>query len=188
MRMIGITGSNGKTTSTLILENILQGYGESVGLIGTIEYHYANQKIEASNTTPLPLELQRLLHGMLQAGCTCVVMELSSHGLVLHRVDEMSTILLCLPTCHRIISIFTRIWMTTGKPRSFFTHHLKPDGLIILNRDDQATDLRTGTHIKIFLHTLSGDADFRATEIQLGIDGSQFNLHTPGAAEKSKPG
>jgi UDP-N-acetylmuramoyl-L-alanyl-D-glutamate--2,6-diaminopimelate ligase len=187
MRMIGITGSNGKTTSTLILENILQGYGESVGLIGTIEYHYANQKIEASNTTPLPHELQRLLHEMLQAGCTCVVMEVSSHGLVLHRVDEIVyDIALFTNLSQDHLDFHKDMDDYREAKKLLFTHHLKPDGLIILNRDDQAgrTYEQELTHQNILTYSIRCDADFRATEIQLGIDGSQFNLHTPGGSRE----
>ncbi len=90
MKMIGVTGTNGKTTVTTILKSVLEtALGAKVGLIGTIENQIGSQIIPAEHTTPESYDLQKLLRQMCDAGCTHVVMEVSSHALALHRVDEI---------------------------------------------------------------------------------------------------
>lgn len=88
LKMIGVTGTNGKTTVTYLLKTILeQTIGAKVGLIGTIQNMIGERVIETERTTPDIIELQDLLHQMVEAGCTHAVMEVSSHALMLHRVD-----------------------------------------------------------------------------------------------------
>ena len=88
--MIGVTGTNGKTSSTYLLKSVLEtALGAKVGLIGTICNMIGQEAWEAERTTPESFELQGLLAKMRDAGCTHVVMEVSSHALVLHRVGEI---------------------------------------------------------------------------------------------------
>lgn len=86
-QLIGVTGTNGKTTTTLLLESILKIAGGSVGVIGTLGYRWADRQETASMTTPESLDLQRIFHEMNQDRITHVVMEVSSHALALGRVD-----------------------------------------------------------------------------------------------------
>ncbi len=87
MTMIGITGTNGKTTCTYLLKHILEKtLGAKVGLVGTIQNMIGNEILPTERTTPESFELQGLFRQMLDAGCTHVLMEVSSHALVLHRV------------------------------------------------------------------------------------------------------
>ena len=86
MRMIGVTGTNGKTTTTNIVRAILRKAGFKVGLIGTINIMIEDEAIVAHNTTPDVVDLQRALYRMKEAGCEYVVMEVSSHALALNRV------------------------------------------------------------------------------------------------------
>ena len=88
MTMIGVTGTNGKTSITYLLKNVLEKtLGARVGLIGTIQNMIGDEVLETERTTPESLELQELFAKMRDAGCTHVVMEVSSHALTLHRVD-----------------------------------------------------------------------------------------------------
>lgn len=90
MCMIGVTGTNGKTTSTYLLKSVLeQTLGAKVGLIGTIQNMIGDTAIETERTTPESYELQQLFAQMYAAGCTHVIMEVSSHALVLNRVDTV---------------------------------------------------------------------------------------------------
>lgn len=99
LKLIGVTGTNGKTTSVYILKSILEKSGEKVGLIGTIANYIGQEKIESSHTTPESLELQKLFKSMVDKGCKYCVMEVSSHSLALDRVYG----------CHFDVGIFTNI-------------------------------------------------------------------------------
>ena len=85
LKIIGITGTKGKTTTTYMIRSILEGVGHKVGLIGTIEAIIGNETIPAANTTPESFTIQQYFAKMVEAGCDSVVMEVSSQGLMLHR-------------------------------------------------------------------------------------------------------
>lgn len=86
LKLIGVTGTNGKTTSVYILKSILEKAGEKVGLIGTIANYIGKEKVKSERTTPESLELQKLFKDMVDKGCKYCVMEVSSHSLELDRV------------------------------------------------------------------------------------------------------
>jgi UDP-N-acetylmuramoyl-L-alanyl-D-glutamate--2,6-diaminopimelate ligase len=86
LKLIGITGTNGKTTSSYMIKKILESRGEKVGLIGTIANYIGDEKLEANRTTPESLELFQLFNQMLEKNVTYCVMEVSSHSLYLNRV------------------------------------------------------------------------------------------------------
>ena len=85
LKVIGITGTKGKTTTTYMIKSILEAAGHKVGLIGTIEAIIGDEVIPACNTTPESITVQQYFARMVEAGCDCVVMEVSSQGLMLHR-------------------------------------------------------------------------------------------------------
>ena len=87
LTLIGITGTNGKTTTTYILKSVLESWGKSVGLIGTIRYIIRDNVYPALHTTPESPEFQGFLRQMLLSGCSHVVSEVSSHALAQYRVD-----------------------------------------------------------------------------------------------------
>lgn len=90
MMMIGITGTSGKTTTTYLVESILQAAGHRVGVIGTVNFRIGSEIIPSTHTTPGAPELQALLARMKQSGCTAVVMEVSSHALKQHRTSGIT--------------------------------------------------------------------------------------------------
>ena len=85
LKVIGITGTKGKTTTTYMVKSILESAGHKVGLIGTIEAIIGDEVIPAKNTTPESCTIQEYFAKMVETGCDCVVMEVSSQGLMLHR-------------------------------------------------------------------------------------------------------
>ena len=85
LKVIGITGTKGKTTTTYMVKSILEGVGHKVGLIGTIEALIGEKSVPANNTTPESYTIHQYFAEMLEAGCDSVVMEVSSQGLMLHR-------------------------------------------------------------------------------------------------------
>jgi UDP-N-acetylmuramoyl-L-alanyl-D-glutamate--2,6-diaminopimelate ligase len=97
--VVGITGTNGKTTTSYLIERILLQAGYAPGVIGTVNYRYAGETYDNPVTTPESLDLQRILSRMLAAGVTHVILEVSSHALDLHRVDA----------CWMDVGVFTNI-------------------------------------------------------------------------------
>jgi len=99
MVLVGVTGTNGKTTVTYLLEAILAWVGARVGVVGTVNYRFEGRVVPAPHTTPESAELQRILAEMRDAGATHVVMEVASHALALHRVDD----------CRFDVGVFTNL-------------------------------------------------------------------------------
>ncbi|MBI5062800.1 MAG: UDP-N-acetylmuramyl-tripeptide synthetase, partial [Desulfatitalea sp.] len=99
MTMVGITGTSGKTTTSYLIESILEAAGRTVGVIGTVNYRYGTTVCPNPVTTPESLDLQRILADMVAAGVTHVVMEISSHALDLDRVHA----------CHVDVAVFTNL-------------------------------------------------------------------------------
>ena len=85
--LVGITGTNGKTTSTYLLDSIFRAAGKTTGVIGTVGTSIADERLAATHTTPESLDLQSLFADMRAAGVGAVSMEVSSHAIDLHRVD-----------------------------------------------------------------------------------------------------
>jgi UDP-N-acetylmuramoyl-L-alanyl-D-glutamate--2,6-diaminopimelate ligase len=90
MRVVGITGTNGKTTTAYLIESIFEAAGIHCGIVGTVAYKVGDELREAARTTPEAPEIQGLLRDMVAAGCRACAMEVSSHGLSLRRVDGMT--------------------------------------------------------------------------------------------------
>ncbi|MBV8969967.1 MAG: UDP-N-acetylmuramyl-tripeptide synthetase, partial [Verrucomicrobia bacterium] len=89
LRMIGVTGTNGKTTTTFLIKHLLERSGQRTALLGTVAYEIGDRVLPAPRTTPESLDLQQLLAECVQAGCQCVSMEVSSHALALERVEDI---------------------------------------------------------------------------------------------------
>ncbi len=90
MRVVGITGTSGKTTTSYLVESILEAAGNRVGVIGTVNFRMGSVVLPSTHTTPGAVELQGLLRQMKDAGCTAVVMEVSSHALKQHRIEGIA--------------------------------------------------------------------------------------------------
>jgi UDP-N-acetylmuramoyl-L-alanyl-D-glutamate--2,6-diaminopimelate ligase len=89
MQVVGITGTNGKTTTAHLVASIFEAAGISCGIVGTVAYRIGDERREATRTTPEAPDVQRLLRQMVDRGCGACAMEVSSHALVLHRVEEV---------------------------------------------------------------------------------------------------
>ncbi len=183
----GITGTNGKTTTTYILKSILDTWGKETGLIGTIQYIIKNNILSAPHTTPESLEFQKLLHDMLLSGCTHVVSEVSSHALAQYRVDR---------TLFRtaVFTNLTRDHLDFHKTmddyflskRRLFIELLCRDGTAVINIDDSYgrrlhSELRSflneiKAQTKILTYGIENDADITATDISSSCLGLEFTI------------
>jgi UDP-N-acetylmuramoyl-L-alanyl-D-glutamate--2,6-diaminopimelate ligase len=89
IKLVGVTGTNGKTTVATLLFKLFKGLGYTCGLISTVENHIGDTIVPATHTTPDPIQLNALLQKMVQAGCTHVFMEVSSHAIHQHRITGL---------------------------------------------------------------------------------------------------
>ena len=87
--MVGITGTNGKTTTSFVVKNLLENWAGPCGLIGTIEYIVGKHRYQATHTTPDVITNHKMLREMVSQGCRSAVMEVSSHALDQGRVDQI---------------------------------------------------------------------------------------------------
>jgi len=138
MKMIGVTGTNGKTSTTFILENILQD-DMSCGVIGTLNYKYAGKLIPAQNTTPLNWKWYSLIDDMQKSGVEAVISEVSSHALEENRIEKTmfdAAIFTNLTRDHLDFhKTFENYYQAKKK---LFSEHLKNGGTAIINIDDEA--------------------------------------------------
>ena len=167
MKVIGITGTKGKTTTTYMVKSILESAGYKVGLIGTIEVIIGDEVIPANNTTPESYTIQEYFRRMADAGCQIVVMEVSSQGLMLHRTAGIPF----------EIGIFTNIEPDHIGPAEHesFEDYIACKSLLfrqcrhgIFNADDVHLDkILEGHTCDVETFGLSEKADLRAEQLQL---------------------
>ncbi|MDD6193529.1 MAG: UDP-N-acetylmuramoyl-L-alanyl-D-glutamate--2,6-diaminopimelate ligase [Lachnospiraceae bacterium] len=167
LKVIGITGTKGKTTTTYMVKSILENAGYSVGLIGTIEAIIGDEVIPAANTTPESYVVQEYFRKMLDAGCEFAVMEVSSQGLMMHRVDGFTF----------EIGIFTNIEPDHIGPNEHasFEEYMACKAMLfqkcklgIVNGDDaHVEDILKGHTCQVERYGFSEDADIRATNVEL---------------------
>lgn len=177
--LIGVTGSNGKTTTTYLLEQLYAAMGESIGVIGTIEYRYADFHQEALTTTPLPDEMQRVLREIADRGCRRAAMEVSSHGLCLHRVDGIlydAGVFTNLSQDH--LDFHNTMDAYREAKKRLFTHHLKPGGTAVINADDEAGRIYLSelSSLNALTFAIERPADVRAEAIEIGLQDVRFDL------------
>ena len=180
LKVIGITGTKGKTTTTYMVKSILENAGYKVGLIGTIETIIGDTVIPSANTTPESLLVQKYFRQMLDAGCDCAVMEVSSQGLMLHRTAGFQF----------EIGIFTNIEPDHIGPNEHtsFEHYLECKKMLlrqcrigIVNRDDEHFEkIIEGHTCTLETYGFSPEADLRAMNPKLvtgkGMLGISYEL------------
>ena len=89
LKLVGVTGTNGKTTIATLLYKLFTSLGYTCGMLSTVQNHIGNKILPATHTTPDPISLNQLLHEMVEAGCTHVFMETSSHAIHQHRIEGL---------------------------------------------------------------------------------------------------
>ena len=186
LTLIGITGTNGKTSVCYLVESILTRSDWRVGLVGTVGIRYAGRQIRSENTTPESLDLQRTLRAMRTEGIEAVSMEVSSHGLELGRVAG----------CRFGVTAFTNLTQDhldfhgsmdaylQSKARLFSTH-LAPGGTAVINVDDPAgeklcaTALNAGARLVRTTREPEREAELRLLDADVRLAGSRVRIATP---------
>jgi len=185
LRLVGVTGTNGKTSTTYLVESILARAGCRVGLIGTVEVRHPGERQRALNTTPESLDLQRTLRSMRTHGVEAVVMEVSSHGLELGRVEG----------CRFEVGAFTNLTQDhldfhgtmdayLASKTMLFERHLRPGGGAVVNADDPAAGAFEAAARKARARLVRVSRSDRSAEVwledaQVRMDGTRARLRLP---------
>lgn len=176
LKLIGVTGTNGKTSTTYIIKSILEGLGNKVGLIGTIQNEVDDMAFPAKYTTPDPLELNVLFKKMVDAGCNYVVMEISSHALDQERVYGL----------HFELAIFTNLTQDHldyhGDMESYFKAKCKLfqicNNAVVNIDDDYGKRLYNELSCNKVSYSVERQADFYCKDICVFPSHTNFSLIT----------
>jgi UDP-N-acetylmuramoyl-L-alanyl-D-glutamate--2,6-diaminopimelate ligase len=176
--VIGLTGTNGKTTTTYIIEAILRSVGKTCGVLGTVNYRIGSDIRPAPNTTPMSIDVQSFLNEAIQKKLSLVVMEVSSHALELHRVDDIQF----------AIGVFTNLTQDhldfhksmdnyfLAKRKLFSRkEHVKA----VINIDDDYGQRLASEFSEAITFGTRDAAKLRATSIVCNLQGLQFKLIFP---------
>ncbi len=186
LNMIGVTGTNGKTTVTHLIRALLESTGKRSGVIGTVGYFIGSAFYPASHTTPGAVQLQELLGKMVQAGLDAAILEVSSHALALGRVAG----------CEFDVAVFTnltqdhldfhadmqeyfeakQLLFTDGLSSTQKTH---PKRAVINVDDEWGVKLVQSCRAQVWTCGIRFDADIRARDIDFSLEGTQFHVSTP---------
>ena len=184
LTVVGITGTNGKTTTSYLVEALLRAKGMRTGVVGTIQYRVGDERIPAGQTTPEPVELQSLLARMVEAGVQGVAMEVSSHALALHRVDGIAFDVAVFTNLtqdhldfHGTLDAYRRakarlftLLATGGKPRP----------TAVINADDPAgRSMCAGLDLPTLTYGFDPGAQVRQRRCTSGIEGIFLEAETP---------
>jgi len=181
LKLVGITGTNGKTTTTFLVDSILRSAGWTGGLIGTTGYRTPKGSREALNTTPESLDLQQMFAETRDAGGAYAVLEASSHALAMDR----------LWGCHFGVAIFTNLTRDhldyhktfedyfAAKRQLFAGTGAGAPSVAIINTDDDYAVRLEGLARKTLTYGLKSPADLKAKKCNLSFDGLEFTAETP---------
>jgi UDP-N-acetylmuramoyl-L-alanyl-D-glutamate--2,6-diaminopimelate ligase len=179
MKVVGITGTNGKTTTTYLLQAIFEAAGTPCGLMGTVTYRIGERQIAATRTTPEAPDVQLLMRQMLDAGCRACVMEVSSHALAMHRVDGI----------HFAAGVFTNLTRDhldfhqdmesyfAAKRRLF--EILPVDAPAVINVDDPRGASLVDVVRRPVTYAINRDADVTPGALSFALDGLTFDVRMP---------
>jgi len=186
LQLIGVTGTNGKTSTADLIDSILAKAGRRVGLIGTVEIRYDGVRRRSINTTPESLDLQQTLRAMRNHDVESVVMEVSSHGLELGRVEGCRFAVASIGNVtqdhldfHGTMEAYRR-----SKER-LFERHLDGGGVAVVNLDDPSAESflaaagRSGAKVLRVTRDPAREAEVRLREASVGLGGTRAEVETP---------
>ncbi|MFA5780189.1 MAG: UDP-N-acetylmuramoyl-L-alanyl-D-glutamate--2,6-diaminopimelate ligase [Elusimicrobiota bacterium] len=186
MKVFAVTGTNGKTTITYILEKIFETAGIKLGVVGTIFYRFGTLSISAPNTTPQSSDLHELLSKMKSSGAGGVVMEVSSHGLIQNRISGLEIDVAIFTNLTRDHLDYHKTMDEYKKAKfllfeKFLNESEKEKKYSVINVDDSAgrelTKIAAG---KVITYGIKSDADIKATDIEMLKNKTMFNINIEG--------
>ena len=182
LRVIGITGTNGKTTTAYLLRSILEASGQRCGVLGTVVYSVGREDREATRTTPEAPDVQQMFREMLDNGCAAAVMEVSSHALALKRVDGVRF-------AAGVFSNLTRDHLDFhGDMETYFAakrrlFEMLPEGAPgVVNVDDPKGQVLAGLVRRPVTYGIRNAADVTPEPFDYSLSGLRFTARTPRGA------
>ena len=172
MKLVGVTGTNGKTTIATLLYKLFTSLGYTCGMLSTVQNHVADKILPATHTTPDPISLNQLLHEMLEAGCTHVFMETSSHAIHQHRIEGLqytggifSNITHDHLDYHKTFDEYIRV------KKSFFDG-LSSSAFALTNADDKRGEVMLqNTAAARYSYSLKTSSDFKGKILENNLTG-----------------
>lgn len=173
MKVVGVTGTNGKTTVSFLVEHMLKKLGLPTGLIGTVEWRVGDQCLSAAGTTPDVITCHKLLREMVSAGCQAAVMEVSSHGLHQGRAAEIAFDVAAFTNLSPEHLDYHGSMDAYAEAKSILFQQLDEGGVAVLNGDDPT---RFTTLARQLNYGINPDAELRAEEVTLKEKGLSFTV------------
>jgi UDP-N-acetylmuramoyl-L-alanyl-D-glutamate--2,6-diaminopimelate ligase len=182
LRVVGVTGTNGKTTTAYLLASMLDAAGFKSGLLGTVTYRLGNEEREASRTTPEASDVQQLLREMINQDCRAAVMEVSSHALALKRVDAMRFAAGIFTNLTRDHLDFHEDMETYFAAKRRLFELLPEDAPGIINVDDPRGPSLIDVARRPVTFAISKSADVTPGALEISLRGLSFEVRTPRGA------
>jgi UDP-N-acetylmuramyl-tripeptide synthetase len=191
LELVGITGTNGKTTTTYLVESILAAAGGRPGVVGTVTYRFAGSEEKAPYTTPTPLVLAGLLGRMVRAGCTHAVMEVSSHALHLGRVFGLDFSVAAFSNLTQDhLDLHGDMGAYLEAKLLLFRRHLRRGGTAVVNLDGAGSDavvraVRERGDVRLVRCSTTGaeGAEAALVGVRHDLEGLRGELRLPGRAD-----
>ncbi|MGM0902094.1 MAG: UDP-N-acetylmuramoyl-L-alanyl-D-glutamate--2,6-diaminopimelate ligase [Bacillota bacterium] len=191
LHMIGITGTNGKTTTSHLIDTIFADAGQKTGLIGTMYTKIGDQTFEVKNTTPESLTLQKTLRKMVDEKVETTVMEVSSHALVhgrVHGTDYDVAVFTNLTQdhldYHKTMEEYKKAKGLLFSQLGNSFNHQKPKYAVLNADDPTSVEYERSTAAISFTYGIDNDADLQAKNIQMSASGTSFDLVSPFGVHK----
>ena len=186
LQLVGITGTNGKTTTAYLIASIPEAAGEPVAMTGTVEYRLGKQRFKADRTTPEATDMQRLLRQAVEIGCRTAVMECSSQAMDFHRCDELEYAVAVFTNLTRdhldYHQTMENYWY--AKQRLFDGRLGTRPRNSVINVDDpygvELADKLEREGLRVVRYAVNADADVTASNAEFSLDGMRFELLTSG--------
>ncbi|PLX10736.1 MAG: UDP-N-acetylmuramoyl-L-alanyl-D-glutamate--2,6-diaminopimelate ligase [Marinilabiliales bacterium] len=178
LKLIGVTGTNGKTTTVTLLYNLIRKLGYKVGLLSTVRNYIDDQIIEATHTTPDAVQMNKLMKQMVNAGCEYCFMEVSSHAIHQERIAglEFSGALFTNITHDHLDYHKTFAEYIKAKKKLF--DDLDPQSFALINTDDKNGNVMVqNTKAEVKSYAIRSGADFKAKIIESHFEGSMLNIN-----------
>jgi UDP-N-acetylmuramoyl-L-alanyl-D-glutamate--2,6-diaminopimelate ligase len=179
LQVVGITGTNGKTTTTYLVSAIFEAAGKRCGNLGTVAYMVGREVREAPRTTPEAPELQALLRDMVTAGCSACAMEVSSHALSLHRVDDVAFAAAVFTNLTRDHLDFHADMDDYFRAKRRLFEMLPAGAPSVVNLDDPRGAALVGMATRPITYAVTRQADVTPGPLSFSLEGLTFDVRTP---------